>query len=307
MKQKSFRLATLVLALLLMVSMFAPSALAANYTTDYTQYSTPSSTSDYAYWNGWRVVRAPGTTTSEVMWIQASLNWCIANGKISADMIPVDGSFGPASAEVTGVFQVTYGLTPDKSFGPASITKMKEVLSQGSTMKYQLVWPTASTTITGKYGPHGSFRSSGTRYHSGIDIGSRIGDPCYAVADGVVIMCRSTDDAKSTVGGRGRYIVLYHGNGNFSSLYEHLDACYVKVGDTVKAGQKIGTTGNSGWVSYGVHYDAHLHLGLIYGKMPDMGYDLWTVPGRTYNGRVYENHTFEPDPRYNKNIRYTYK
>ena len=179
--------------------------------------------------------------------------------------------------------------------------------STNSSAKYNLVWPTNTKSVTGKYGTHGSVRSNGTRYHSGIDIGASVGSPCYAVANGTVVMCKNTDDAKSTIGGRGRYIVIYHENGNYSSLYEHLNSCSVSVGDKVTAGQKIGTTGNSGWASSGTHYAAHLHFGLMNGKMTTTGYDLWTVPGKTYNGKTYTNHTFEPDPAYNKTITYTYK
>ncbi|MBR1810023.1 MAG: M23 family metallopeptidase [Clostridia bacterium] len=210
-------------------------------------------------------------------------------------------------------FQSKAGLTKDGSFGPTTIKKMKNVLNsfkstQNNTSdKYNLIWPTTNKTVTGKYGTHGSTRSNGTRYHSGIDIGSKVGDPCYAAADGVVIMCKTTDDATSTIGGRGRYIVIYHSNGNFSSLYEHLNSVSVSNGQTVKAGQRIGTTGNSGWQAKNQHYAAHLHFGLMYGKMTNMGYDLWTVPGKTYNGKTYSNNTFEPDPAYNKNISYQYK
>lgn len=192
------------------------------------------------------------------------------------------------------IFKVTFNRT----------TTEKETVSSA---KYNLVWPTTNRTVTGKYGTHGSTRSNGTRYHSGIDIGSKIGDPCYCVADGVVVMCKSTDDSANSIGGRGRYIVVYHSNGDYSSLYEHLNSCSVKVGDSVKAGQKIGTTGNSGWKAKNVHYDAHLHFGLMNGKMTNTGYDLWTVPGKTYNGKTYTNKTFEPDPAYNSEIKYSYK
>lgn len=302
------KLIALILAIAALCSIFTVSAMAADYSTNYKAYSQPSTSGDYAYWNGKKVVRASGTTVSEVKWMQAALNYCIANKGLNASKLNVDGSFGPASKTTTQKFQSKYGLSADGSFGPATIKKMISVLSDSnSSAKYNLVWPTSAKTITGKYGTHGSTRSNGTRYHSGIDIGSAVGSNCYATADGVVVLCKSSDDASGTIGGRGRYIVIYHSNGNFSSLYEHLNSVSVKVGDTVKAGQKIGTTGNSGWQSKGNHYAAHLHFGLMNGKMTNMGYDLWTVPGKTYNGKTYSNNTFEPDPNYNKNISYTYK
>lgn len=317
MKKLSKKLVSVVLALVTVFTTLAATAttaFAANYSTSYSSYNEPES-NDYAYWNGKKVVKGSGTTTNEIKWMQAALNYCIAKKGLNASKLDVDGSFGPASKKATTAFQKKYGLSQDGSFGKNTISKMKSVLKSNNettnhnnkTTSYNLVWPTSKTTITGKYGTNGSTRSNGTRYHSGIDIGASIGNPCYAVADGTVVMCKSTDDSKSTIGGRGRYIVIYHSNGNFSSLYEHLDSCSVKVGDTVKAGQKIGKTGNSGWQSSGKHYAAHLHFGLMNGKMMTTGYDLWTVPGKTYNGKTYSNKTFDPDPRYNSNVKYSYK
>lgn len=285
----------------------AITTLAANYSTSYSSYNQPES-NDFAYWNGKKVVKGSGTTTSEIKWMQAALNYCISKKGLNASKLDVDGSFGPASKKTTTAFQKKYGLSQDGSFGPKTISKMKSVLNSATkTTKYNLIWPTNKTTITGKYGTNGSKRSNGTRYHSGIDIGTSIGSPCYAVADGTVVMCKSTDDSSNTIGGRGRYIVIYHSNGDYSSLYEHLSSCSVKVGDKVKAGQKIGKTGNSGWQSKGKHYAAHLHFGLMKGKMTSTGYDLWTVAGKKYNGKTYSNKTFDPDPHYNSNIKYSYK
>ncbi|MGN1443437.1 MAG: peptidoglycan DD-metalloendopeptidase family protein [Acutalibacteraceae bacterium] len=317
------RVLAILLTIISVFGIFSVAVGAANYSPNYKAYSQPNTSSDYAYWNGSKVCKSSGTTKSEIQWMQAALNSCIVNKKISttnlkaynASQLDVDGSFGPASTRTTKAFQKQFNLSVDGKFGPATIKKMISVLnpttqpqpSKSQTSKYNLIWPTKNTTIVGKYGTNGSKRSDGTRYHTGIDIRAEKGDPCYAVADGTVVMCKSSDDASGSIGGRGRYIVIYHSNGDYSSLYEHLNSCSVKVGDTVKAGEKIGTTGNSGWLSKGRHYDAHLHFGLMNGKMTSTGYDLWTVPGKKYNGKTYTNHTFDPDPRYNKNVTYTYK
>ena len=57
--------------------------------------------------------------------------------------------------------------------------------------------------------------------------------------------------SESYDGGWGDYIMINHGN-NLISLYAHLNSRSVKRGDTVTAGQEIGTTGNSG-ISSGPH------------------------------------------------------
>ena len=108
----------------------AMTAYAANYTTKYTSYNEPES-NDYAYWNGSKVVKGSNTTTNEIKWMQAALNYCISNKGLNASKLDVDGSFGPASKKATLAFQKKYGLSQDGSFGPSTIAKMKSIL--GST------------------------------------------------------------------------------------------------------------------------------------------------------------------------------
>ena len=307
-KKKITAILSIIMVCLMLSMSVIPVYASSSPNTDYSKYSEPSS-SDYAYWNGSKTVKAKCTTANEIRYIQAALNKLISVGVFKSSYLAVDGSYGPASKAAVASFQSSQGITVDGKCGPLTIAALKNALKKIEQENNQnnLLWPTKSTSITGKYGEDGSKRSNGTRYHSGIDIGSSIGDPCYAVADGVVVMCKNKDDDKNTIGGRGRYIVIYHSNGDFSSLYEHLDTVNVKLGDTVKQGDIIGKTGNSGWQAKNKHYAAHLHFGLIEGKMTNTGHDLWTVPGKKCNGKTYVNHTFNPDPRYNSNITYTYK
>lgn len=55
----------------------------------------------------------------------------------------------------------------------------------------------------------------------------------------------------------GNSIVINHGMGLFS-LFSHLNSSYVKVGDTISANQKIGTTGSTG-----AALGDHLHFGIL--------------------------------------------
>lgn len=106
---------------------------AASYSINYSAYSAPSS-SDYAYWNGSRMVKASGTTSSEIKWMQSALNYCIAKKGLKASKLDVDASFGPATSKTTKAFQKKYGLKQDSSFGPDTIAKMKTVLGiKGNT------------------------------------------------------------------------------------------------------------------------------------------------------------------------------
>lgn len=74
---------------------------------------------------------------------------------------------------------------------------------------------------------------------------------------GKVVFCQTGQkNAKGSTGNAsyGNCIRIDHGGG-YSTLYAHLSEVYVKLGDTVRQGQKIGYMGNTG-NSYG----AHLHF-----------------------------------------------
>ncbi|HYD79049.1 MAG TPA: M23/M56 family metallopeptidase [Paucimonas sp.] len=100
-------------------------------------------------------------------------------------------------------------------------------------------------------------RNGGTSTHGGIDLGAKIGTPILAPVDGTVIV--SGDDGFEGNPNYGKVILIQHGN-DLRSLYAHLDRRSVKAGDTVKAGQRIGTAGVSGAVS-----GPHLHFEVMHG------------------------------------------
>lgn len=257
MKKKTSRVASLALALLLIVNMIAASASAANYTTNYQQYSAPSS-SDFAYWNGSRVVRASGTTISEVKWMQAALNYCIVYKGLNATKLDVDGSFGPASKATALAFQRTYGLEQDGSFGPSTIQKMKTVLNDNgsSDYTYRLCWPVSSSvygykTITSSLGARSAPVAGASVNHKGIDIGIPTGSKILSTADGQVMFVGSNS-------ARGKYVVIYHQSIGLTSVYQHLSSYSVKAGQYVSKGQEIARSGNTGNSS-----GPHLHFELV--------------------------------------------
>lgn len=82
---------------------------------------------------------------------------------------------------------------------------------------------------------------------NGIDVGAYRGAPILAAAGGTVIIARSS----GWNGGYGSYVVITHGNGT-QTLYGHLSSVSVAPGQTVSAGEAVGTMGNTG-KSTGVH------------------------------------------------------
>lgn len=91
------------------------------------------------------------------------------------------------------------------------------------------------------------------RWHGGMDFtcGGALGQRLGAVGDGVVIYVNSTN---SWGDGWGHYVIIDHGDG-LTTLYAHMDRVAVSVGQTVAAGEYIGTIGMTGST-----YGPHCHL-----------------------------------------------
>lgn len=90
------------------------------------------------------------------------------------------------------------------------------------------------------------------RWHYGTDLDLTIGDPVKSVFDGIVRIVQYDGH------GYGRYIVIRHRNG-LETLYGHLSATGVTVGQLVKAGEVIGKGGSSGRST-----GPHLHFEVRY-------------------------------------------
>jgi len=90
----------------------------------------------------------------------------------------------------------------------------------------------------------------GRRAHNGIDISLKKGDPIKAAFDGKVRY------AKYNSGGYGKLVIIRHFNG-LETYYSHLNHMYVQPNQVVKAGQIIGTGGNTGatWTGDHLHFE----------------------------------------------------
>ncbi len=99
------------------------------------------------------------------------------------------------------------------------------------------LWPVEGP-VTGSFGERiDPFNGEGA-FHSGIDIGSTVGQPVMAPADGVVVFA-------DLLGGYGRAIMIDHDHG-ISTRYGHLASFAVIPGQQVHRGDTIGYVGLSG-------------------------------------------------------------
>jgi len=111
----------------------------------------------------------------------------------------------------------------------------------------------------GKTTDSGRLYASGT--HDGVDFGTPVGSAVHAVRQGVIKGMGNTDEEKSCYS-YGRWILIEHDNG-LSTIYGHLSASIVTVGEQVIDGQIIGYSGGSpGAFGSGYSTGPHLHLGL---------------------------------------------
>ncbi|MCB1169095.1 MAG: M23 family metallopeptidase [Leptospiraceae bacterium] len=103
--------------------------------------------------------------------------------------------------------------------------------------------------------------------HNGVDLRGRPGTPVYAIADGQVVMARSMHF-------EGNFTVIDHGLGVFSG-YMHQSNLRVQVGQYVRAGERIGDVGNTGYST-----GPHLHLALWIRGVPVDPLSLYSLPIR---------------------------
>ena len=86
--------------------------------------------------------------------------------------------------------------------------------------------------------------------HNAIDFGASTGTPIESALAGVIEGTGNTDKYKGCYS-YGKWILVTHGNG-LSTLYAHLSEISVDPGQTVRTGEVIGYSGNTGY-STGPH------------------------------------------------------
>lgn len=136
----------------------------------------------------------------------------------------------------------------DESSLQDTVNQMYKTSTSGSSSSSDILHPLGdrTRTITSAFGPRNI--PNGSRFHKGIDIAGRLGDPVYSIKDGVVIYRND---------GWG-FVRIKHTDGSVSG-YMHMDTTMVKTGQSVFKGQQIGTVGERG--DYKRHkYRPHLHF-----------------------------------------------
>lgn len=125
-------------------------------------------------------------------------------------------------------------------------------------------WPLENVRITQHFGEQSSLYRG--KPHNGTDLGTPIGTPVFAAADGVVTAVGNNDKSATLKYQYGRHIMIRHSN-NLSTLYAHLSRQVVFVGQSVKRGEIIGYSGSTGYST-----GPHLHFGVYYTPSVELKY-----------------------------------
>jgi hypothetical protein len=125
------------------------------------------------------------------------------------------------------------------------IVRVQPELMEGGTIAIEITTAAGLTfPVEGKNSRaigsvFGDPRDGGARSHEGIDIFAPRGTPVKAVADGVV-----TNVGNTNIG--GRVVWQYDSERDVTYYYAHLTEQNVRVGQRVRAGEIVGTVGNTG-------------------------------------------------------------
>jgi len=119
------------------------------------------------------------------------------------------------------------------SGSPSRTLPPSAALAEPARLKGAFAWP-ARGTIVGRFGPG----ATGEKIN-GINIAVPLDTPVLASADGVVAY------AGNEVANLGGLVILKHGGG-WTTVYGHASQLLVKRGQSVKKGQMIAMSGDSG-------------------------------------------------------------
>ncbi|WP_163687563.1 M23 family metallopeptidase [Mycolicibacterium gadium] len=153
---------------------------------------------------------------------------------LAADQDVLSG--GAITGSTDGMQVVTVSSTFDAAVHAEEVTKAAAFANERAEREARLQRPMFVMPTKGAW-------TSGFGYrwgvlHGGIDIANAIGTPILAASDGIVI------DA-GPQGGYGNWVKLRHADGTVT-LYGHLSAWNVDIGQRVWAGDQIAKMGNTG-------------------------------------------------------------
>jgi len=174
-------------------------------------------------------------------WDVAALQFLLArHGFPSAT---IDGVLGFHTDRALRRFQRWAGLGVDGVAGQRTVAALRRA---PPTCPIPLAWPVQAPLGNG-FGPRGN------HFHEGIDLLAPAGTPVRAAAPGRVTYAGRID------GGWGKLVVVAHER-RVRTMYAHLSAVSVDVGERVATGTRVGAVGSTGNATGPhLHFEVRLH------------------------------------------------
>lgn len=168
---------------------------------------------------------------------------------VGADRLAATAMGGPYIAETPQTPDAAFDLLVKRADTRMAVDRI--LLSMPSTV------PAVNYYISSGFGRRIDPFHKTRAMHSGLDMAGWTGEPILAAGAGKVVK-------SGRAPAYGNMIEIDHGNG-FKTRYGHMRKLFVKVGETVTAGQKIGEMGASGRAT-----STHLHYEIWFrGKLLD--------------------------------------
>jgi murein DD-endopeptidase MepM/ murein hydrolase activator NlpD len=185
---------------------------------------------------------------------RARLAFQFSGGEIERHILRVEPrTFEPEKIDGLPPEMVDYDRETERALAKSrkQVSKVRGKSTDHIYFKEGWRWPVKGR-ITSTYGRKRILNGKDKGYHWGLDIAAAVGKKVRAPAPGVVVL------AESNVPLSGMLLIIDHGHG-LTSSFLHLSQITVQVGDTVKRGQVIAKTGNSGRTT-GPHLDWRMNL-----------------------------------------------
>ncbi len=160
-------------------------------------------------------------------------NKLTGQGNVDAIHITHNGTSYYAIQADNGRYYNRQGETIGKGFARTPLQRQARISSPFN--------PARRHPVTGRVRPH-----------KGVDFAVPIGTPVILPADGVV------EKVAYQAGGAGRYIVVRHSR-VYQTVYMHLSKPLVRAGQSLKRGERIALSGNTG-ISTGAHLHYEFHI-----------------------------------------------
>lgn len=158
-------------------------------------------------------------------------------------------------------------------------------ITDGHFVFQRPIKPPANDIVDSTY-PYGSTAKEKRDPHHGVEFLNKFGTPVYAAEDGLVIFAGPDQTATYNpwINFYGNLVVIGHNNDLFT-LYAHLSAIEVRIGERVQVGEKIGEVGQSG-VATGSHLHFEVRRGDVEDYFSTANPELWLVPNIVENGSM---------------------